>query len=215
MMRKRMGLLALVMVLVAGLMGSAGASEVVGCGCGGSACWPSCECSPGNACGPGCKYAETVAPAVMKAAVVATEGGNASSLYAVMSATRGLRADGTNLTVPAGTVLQGQQIQSIGGVPYVVGTTANQGMIYLPLSSLGLVKQEHQVADANHKVLEMTWETVIDILMTTDSRESKMMDWQIKMKAGVRQNIEEAEKRLLEEVLDEARKRYSISDVQE
>ena len=213
MMRKRMGLLALVMVLVAGLMGSAGASEVVGCGCGGSACWPSCECSPGNACGPGCRYA--VAPVVVKAAVVATEGGNASSQYAVMSATRGLRADGTNLTVPAGTVLQGQQIQSIGGVPYVVGTTANQGMIYVPLSSLGLVKQEHQVTVVNNKVLEITWETVIDILQKTDPFESIMMDRQNKMKADFMRELAEKEQRWLEEELEEENRRQNTNDDQE
>lgn len=154
-MKRRWHVAALALLLVMGLAGSAGAA----CVCGASACVESCACSPGNACGPDCGYAGTVAPQQQlpeRGAVVATVGGNAASLYVVKRDVWVLSADGAKRTqLRQGMVLEGRQIVNNGGISYVWGITEDGRPVLVPLFDVGFAKEQ----DMESKVKESLFDS--------------------------------------------------------
>ena len=153
-MKKRMTWVALVMVLVMVVAQGAWASEMEpppnGCDtheCECTMCVSVCSCGPGNACGPDCSYyvdptEETSTGTQGGATFVATETGNAPSVYRALANTFGYKDPANRETgkvsISAGTTFTVTMNTNIDGVTYAFATVDGVGL-YIEFASLGLV----------------------------------------------------------------------------
>ena len=119
-MRRWTGLIVLVLVTL--LVGTAGAAGPNACGCGESCCASVCPCVAGSPCpAERCMYAVKLVSAQERISV-ATETGNARSVYVLTATCTATTAGGEEVTLPKGTKVVGRQYVNKGNTLYLMAT---------------------------------------------------------------------------------------------